>query len=249
MSAGNWLNNDGLNLNFGTTKALPEIAGDYVMYGDQREIEVYLNLAPDTVTAGGNVLPGLLQYSTLLFGSSTTTAAAAGIISETVLFPLQTTTNTLTGTVSGIITPQLFLESIEVVTLIPMTASSATGINLGLVTAQTGQASGPPTWWVQVAPNAGVQLLTGSAFVNSQFTTVGQKVILYPTTQIPAAAAGQGSWLVDGNVPLTTTTVGAASTTPLAQSAFLSAGAVGGTYTGGLLKIRIRYSYYGLINN
>lgn len=248
MVTGSWLNNDGLNLQYGTSKALPEIAGDYVMYGDQREIECYLNLAPDTVLVGGNTLPGLLQYSTLLFGANTTTSQAAGIISLTTSIPLQTSTNTLTGTVSGISSPQLFLEAIEVVTLIPMTASSATGINLGLVTAQTGQATGPSTWWVQVAPNAGVQLLAGSAFVNSQFTTVGQKVILYPTTQIPAAAAGQGSWLVDGNMPVTTTTTGAAATTPLAQNAFLSAGAVGGTYTGGLLKIRIRYSYYGIIN-
>lgn len=248
MSSGDWLNNDGLHLQFGTTKALPEIAGDYVMYGDQREIEVYLNLAANTVVAGGNVLPGLLQTTSLTFGSSTTTAAAAGIISDTVLFPLQTTTNTLTGTVGGINTPQLFLEAIEVVTLIPMTASGATAVNLGLVTAQTGQASGPPTWWVQVAPNAGLQLLSG--MVNASFTTVGQKVIYFPTTQIPvAAAANQGVWLAAGNVPLTTTKVDASASSALAQSAFLSAAAVGGTYTGGLLKIRIRYSYFGLINN
>jgi len=246
MVTGSWINNDGLNLQYGTSKALPEIGGDFLMYGDQREIEVYLNLAADTVTYGGNTLPGLLQYSTLLFGSSSTTSQAAGVISLTTLFPIQTYTNTLTGTVSGLSGPQVNLESVEVVTLIPMTASSATGINLGLVTAQTGQASGQPTWWVQVAPNAGVQLLNN--LTNAMFTTVGQKVILYPTTQIPAAAVGQGTWLIDGNMPVTTTTTTASASSPLAQSAFLSAGAIGGTYTGGLLKIRIKYNIYGVIN-
>jgi hypothetical protein len=248
MVAGSWLNNDGLNLQFGTAKALPEIGGDYLMYGDQREIELYLNLGPDTIAAGENTLPGLLQTTSLLFGSSSTTSQAAGIVSLTTLFPLQTFTNVLTGAVSGINNPQLFLESVEVVTLIPMTASGATALNLGLVTAQTGQLSGPPTWWVQVAPNAGLQILSG--LVNASFTTVGQKVILFPTTQIPVAAgANQGVWLVAGNVPVTTTTTTASATSPLAQSAFLSAGAVGGTYTGGLLRIRIKYSFYGNISN
>lgn len=243
MSSGNWLNYDGLNLNYGTTKALPEIAGDFMTYGDNREIEVYLNLASNTQ----NGLPGLLQYSTLLFGSSSTTAAAAGIISDTLLFPLNNNTTAIPTTGSSPIYPITYIEQIEIVTLIPMVASSATGINLGLVTAQT-QTSGA-SQFVQVTPNAGTQLLKGSGFTNSLFTTVGQKIVLTPLTadSIPAATAGQGDWLILGNIPVTTIYSDSAST-KLATSAFLSAGAVGGTYTSGLLKIRIKYATYGQIN-
>jgi hypothetical protein len=244
MVSGNWLNYDGLNLNYGTTKALPEIAGDFMTYGDNREIEVYLNLAPNTL----NGLPGLLQYSTLLFGSSSTTAAAAGIISETLLFPLNNGTSAIPTTGSTPLYPIIYLEQIEIITLIPMVASSATGINLGLVTTQT-QASGA-SQFVQVTPNAGTQLLKGSGFTNSLFTTVGQKIVLTPLTadSIPASTAGQGDWLILGNVPVTTIYSNSASTA-LAGSAFLSAGAVGGTYTSGLLKIRIKYCIYGTIND
>jgi hypothetical protein len=244
MVAGNWLNNDGLNLNYGTTKALPEIAGDFMTYGDNREMEVYLNLAANSQ----NGLPGLLQYSTLNFGSSTTTLAAAGVISDTLIFPLNNATTAVYVAGASPTYPIIYLEQIEVIVLQAAVPSSATGINLGLVTAQTGQTSGPPTWLIQVLPNAGVQLL--SNLTNAMMTTVGQKIILtsLAADSIPVASAvGQGSWLALGNMPLTTTLSSVGG--PLAGSAWLSAGAIGGTYTSGLLKIRIKYCIYGVIND
>ena len=44
MVAGSWMNNDGLYLQFGTQKAVPEVAGDYMSYGSNRVVEVYLDL-------------------------------------------------------------------------------------------------------------------------------------------------------------------------------------------------------------
>jgi len=54
MSSGNWLNNDGLYLQFGTAKAVPETAGEYRMPGANRVIDVVINLAtlPAFGTAG-----------------------------------------------------------------------------------------------------------------------------------------------------------------------------------------------------
>lgn len=42
---GSWLNNDGLYLEYGTQKATPVTAGEYVTYGSLREIEFKLTLA------------------------------------------------------------------------------------------------------------------------------------------------------------------------------------------------------------
>ena len=39
-----WMNNDGLYLKYGTTKAVPNTGGDYVSYGNNREAEFTLNL-------------------------------------------------------------------------------------------------------------------------------------------------------------------------------------------------------------
>jgi hypothetical protein len=49
MVGGNWLDPDGLYRQYGTTKAVPETAGDYLSYGDTREIEVTIDLT--TLTA------------------------------------------------------------------------------------------------------------------------------------------------------------------------------------------------------
>ena len=242
MVAGYWLNNDGLSLQYGTQKAIPEIGGDFLTYGENREVEVYLNLAANTQ----NGLPGLLQTTSLSFAAGGT-AAQAGIISGTTIMPLNNNGTAIPTTGSTPVYPIIYLEQIEVVTLIPAIASGATSINLGLVTSQISATAGAPATWVQVAPNPGVQLL--NAFVTASMGTVGQKVTLYPTGVIPAGtAANQGSWLALGNMPLTTT-VSQAGTTTLANSAFLSAAAVGGTYTSGLLKIRIKYFTYGPIIN
>lgn len=50
MVAGNWMDTDGLYRQYGTSKAVPTTAGDYLSYGETREIEFTVTLAN---TAGG----------------------------------------------------------------------------------------------------------------------------------------------------------------------------------------------------
>ena len=45
MSSGNWLNKDNLFLQYGTSKAVSEVGGEYHMPGANRVIEVDINLA------------------------------------------------------------------------------------------------------------------------------------------------------------------------------------------------------------
>lgn len=63
MVGGNWLNNDGLYIQYGTTKAIPEVAGDYLSYGDTREIE--LTITPSTLTT-----TPVIQSNTTFFPSN-----------------------------------------------------------------------------------------------------------------------------------------------------------------------------------
>lgn len=49
---GTWLNNDGLYLKFGPTKTTPAAAGDYLSYGETRDIEITISdLTTLTTTA------------------------------------------------------------------------------------------------------------------------------------------------------------------------------------------------------
>jgi hypothetical protein len=48
MAGGNWTNNDGLFLQFGTSKAVPTTMGDYLSYGEWRDIE--FTLTPSGLT-------------------------------------------------------------------------------------------------------------------------------------------------------------------------------------------------------
>lgn len=62
MVTGNWLNNDGLYLQYGTSKATPETAGEFLSYGDNRVVEVLIDLTTLTTTAA-------IQSNTELFPS------------------------------------------------------------------------------------------------------------------------------------------------------------------------------------
>lgn len=44
MGTGSWLNNDGLMLQYGTQKTIPEQGGDYKSYGQTRVLEVMIDL-------------------------------------------------------------------------------------------------------------------------------------------------------------------------------------------------------------
>lgn len=273
MVAGSWLNADGLPLQYGTSKALPEAGGDYLAYGDTREIGLTLNLCAPGTGAGGVLYTGgstvntsggyTAQFTsgTAFQGVPTTANFWTGIVSNTTLFPLQTISPTLSttsiygasGTGNIFSAPQLVIEEIDVYTIIGMTATgSATGISLGLVYASPETSTGTAQQYIQVTPNAGVQLL--SSLPNAAFTTAGQRVqvtkgsVAVGTTGM--TSTGSGSWL-SGQVPLVTN-----STLPngsLPTTAFLSIQSAGGYYTlspatAGLIEVRIKYHYVGQIN-
>src|SRR6266446_6143947 len=82
MVAGFWYNQDGLPLQYGTQKAIPELGGDYLVYGETREIEQLIPLVPMVIA--GNTVPA---PPTTFTGN--TTVIAAGIQSLTNLVPLQ----------------------------------------------------------------------------------------------------------------------------------------------------------------
>jgi len=225
---GQWNNNDSLVLQFGTTKALPDYAGEYSLSGSTREMEFLVPLVP--VTIGGMTIPGIPTTF-----SGTSTYAAAGISNPDFLFPLQTTAvQTASGSALTITRPQLFIEQVQVTAL--SGAVGGTNLSIGLATLN-------PTnqQFVQVTPNAAVQL------VNTVVTAslpVGQTVTWYQagttTDSVPASVAGGGAWI--GQVPLVTNAI-----TPLPQNAWVSAIATG-TFTDGLLKVKVRYTAYGSIN-
>ncbi len=51
MAIGSYFDPDGLLRQYGTQKAIPTTGGDYLSYGDTRELEVTINLANLTTTA------------------------------------------------------------------------------------------------------------------------------------------------------------------------------------------------------
>ncbi len=235
MVGGFWLNQDGLPLQFGVQKAIPEIGGDYLVYGETREIEQLIPLIPMQV---GNGNPLVAAPPTSFVGTGL--PSAAGIQSLTTLVPLQLTAPQ-TSAVSGNLVftnTQLFFESVEVETIIG--ATGGTSLAVGLVTQQPGQPSGA---FVQVTPNPGVQLVNGILIAN--MAAAGQRVTYtVPSTtglkwDTATAVAGGGVWL--SNVPLVTNAI-----TPLPTSAWISTIATG-AFTNGLIKLRLRYTMYGNI--
>jgi len=234
MVAGFWYNQDGLPIQYGTQKAIPEMGGDYLMYGETREIEQLIPLVPMTIS--GNQVPAPPTAF-----SGTTTPIAAGIQSLNTLVPLQTTAVNTGGTSITFTAPQLFFEEVTVETLIG--ATGGTSLAVGLVS--TSQLPGTPnSTFVQVTPNAGTQLINTLAI--ARIATAGQRW----TSTAPAttglrwdtvtATDTSGNWL--GNVPLVTNAI-----TPLPTSAWISTIATG-TFTNGLIKLRLRYTIYGQIN-
>jgi hypothetical protein len=250
MVSGFWLNQDGLPLQFGTQKVIPELGGDYLMYGENREVEAYINLGATSFGFGAVQNPGLPGTTF----SGTGTPNAAGIVSLTTLFPLQAaliTVGGITETIpplassAGVLTflqPHLWIDQIDLEVIVAATAGTggATGLaGVGLVT--TNPTNGQ---FAQVTPNAGVQLL--GATTNAKMA-VGMHYTWYSdgTAFGTASPPTAGSWL--GNVPVVTNSI-----TPLPTNGFISALTTGGPYTGtnagGLLKLRVRYNYYGVIN-
>ncbi len=238
MSTGFWINNDGLPLQFGTQKAIPEVGGDYLIYGETREIEQLIALVPCTWGSGNIQLPAA---PTSFVGTGL--PSAAGIQSMTTLFPLQITpVTTVSGGVITFTTTQLMIESVSVMPLIGAVGGTSLAVGLAFINPATSA-------FVQVTPNAGTQLIGSTAFVTASMANAGQQTTWYragtTTDSVPASVAGGGDWLsnaVTTGVPLVTNAV-----TPLPTDAFISSIATG-TFTNGLLKLRVRYTLFGNIS-
>ena len=249
MTTGYWINQDGLPLQFGTAKAQTAQAGDYLVYGETREFEQFINLVPMAMGAGGVQTPAPPTSF-----SGTSTPIAAGIQQLTNIIPLQTTTP-VTAASGGVITftaPQIFFESVEVETIIP--ATGGTSIAVGLVAAvPTNIGQSQTSGFVQVTPNAGVQLINGLTTTNmgtigykALWTQAGSTGVLFSATN-GTPIAGGGSW-IGTNTPVPTNTIygpnGAATIIP--SKAYLSTIATG-AFTSGLVKLRLRYTIVGNI--
>src|SRR5258705_11534779 len=84
---GFWFDNDGLYRQYGVTKAVPEIGGDYHREGEYRILEYLLDLT--TLTPNGtNIIP------------SNTTFIQSGIYVESVELVVETAAVGATGTLS-----------------------------------------------------------------------------------------------------------------------------------------------------
>ena len=237
MATGFWLDPDGRPRQFGTSKAIPEVGGEYLIYGETREIEQLIPLVPYATGSGGVQVPA---PPTSFVGTGT--PIQAGIQSLTDIVPLQINpVTTVSGGVLTFTTNQLFFEQVEVDTIIG--ATGGTSISVGLAAVSPGT---PSSSYVQVTPNAGVQLINGLLIAN--IATSGQKTTwnLPGATGIQSGAAanntiaGGGSWL--GTVPLVTNAI-----TPLPSKAYISTIATG-AFTNGLIKLRLRYTVYGNIS-
>lgn len=238
MVGGFWLDPDGRSRQYGTTKAIPEVGGDYLVYGETREIEQLIPLVPMVVGSGGQQVPA----PPTSFVGTGLTSIAAGIQSLTDIVPLQINpVTTVSGGVLTFTTNQLFIEQVELDTIIA--AAGGTSISVGLVAEVPGSPSGT---YVQITPNPGVQIInaaTAAAAMQASGvkTTWNQPGATGIQGGVANTVAGGGTWL--GTVPLVTNAL-----TPLPSKAFLSTIATG-AFTNGLVKVRIRYTVYGSISN
>ena len=247
MVAGYWVNQDGLPLQFGVSKVQTAQGGDYLVYGETREIEQFIPLVPMAMGTGGVQTPAPPTSF-----SGTSTPIAAGIQQLTQIVPLQITpVTTVSGGVITFTTSQLFFEQVEVDTIIG--ATGGTSVSIGLVASQPNvPAQSQTAGYVQVTPNAGVQIVNG--LLTANMATSGQKALFTQpgsTGLLMSAAngtpiAGGGSWL--GSVPLVTNTMyNTAGQVILPAKAYISTIA-SGTFTSGLIKLRLRYTLYGNIS-
>jgi hypothetical protein len=256
MVAGYWPNQDGLNIQYGTQKAIPEIGGDYMVYGDVREIEQYIPLVPMQIGNGNVAVPAPATSF-----SGTTSSAAAGIQSLTTLFPLAqiAPVTAVSGGQYTFVAPQIFIEQVEVDCLLTATVGTDTAatLSVGLAFLNPGSPSSTFTQITSSIGSAGQQILNVFPLLSGSAATVqataGAKTIYcgaangftFTSGSAPAAVAtGGGSW-VGTFSPIPTNAI-----TPLPQSAWLSSiiNNTGGAIGGGLLKLRIKYVLFGGTN-
>jgi hypothetical protein len=276
MVAGSWFNQDGLYIQYGTQKAVPEMGGEYLAYGETRAVETYVCIASTTFgnpVSGANVSVGALPSS--FVGNSTAPGAAlsAGIQTLNTYLPLQTIAPILTATAGqGLLLnqEQMWLDRVDWEVLVTAntgnttTAAGLTGIGLvGVVnqqmTAATSVTSVPV--FVQITPNAGTQLLggtsTGTLTAGFKWTyypagSAGTAMTVVPTSSAPAGGVWGGNWPLVTNAQTNPTWTSPQNPSGLIPWAYISSLASTGQFLGstasGLAKIRIFWNKYGTIN-
>lgn len=285
MVSGSWFNPDGLYIQYGTSKAVPDLGGEYLVYGQTRLVEVYISLASTTFgNPASNTNPVTVGPLPSTFTGSSTAAGAAlsaGIQTINTFLPLQTIAPVLTassGSSTGnlINQEQMWLDQVEVLTLIGATAPTASGLTgVGLVfpvtqqmTAATGLTNPGYSQFVQVTPNASTQLL---GFTSNATMSAGTKYIMLPngsagnamisaqsvgtltaTGSVPTGGLWGGNWPLVTNISTNPTWTSPQNPTGLPPWAYISAIASTAQYTGsiaaGLLKLRVYWTKYGSIN-
>lgn len=143
MVGGNWLDTDGLFRQYGTSKAVPTTAGDYLSYGELREIELTLTLA-NLTPAGTFVLANTTMFPSNVFVEQVeldVEVAAAGGTSVSIGTMRADRTTVGTGGTSN----TSFVNAVLLATLTPagtkliynVPAAGAGGSALGTTTAFT----------------------------------------------------------------------------------------------------------------
>jgi len=273
MVAGQWTNLDGLPLNFGITKAVPELGGDYVAYGESRVAEFYITYGQAVWGTGSVPAFNAMGVGPWSAGISTVTNATnpanIGVVSQTLLWPLQTTTASGAGSLAqtgfvttsstiNLVCSQLFVEQMEIEAL--SSFNGTTGFSVGLAA------------WNPVSQNFGIVSpnVNGSLTVPQHFFSVSSAVMANMTAGFKAVYgpnglmyAGQG--LASASCPTVVITAGqqlgnisavtgifsgaAQVTTNIPSQAFIvavSTAAMGST-AAGLAKVRLKYYVYGNI--
>jgi hypothetical protein len=205
MSFGSWLNNDGLLLQYGTQKAIPDQGGDYLAYGQVRVAEVVIDL--------------------------TSLTTSPQIQSQTTFFP------------AGL---NFITERVEVFTEIASTGGTSFSVGLGYPSGSTYANittkvlnNETPTTTSFTGSYVGVTAISNTAFVNAMLNaatnTLGDVVTLAIGAAIPAAdTTYNGAYI-------------GAQSTATTNPNYITALAAG-TYTAGLVRVRIFYRGLGTIS-
>lgn len=278
MVAGQWTNLDGLPLNFGTSKAVPEMGGDYMTYGESRVAEFYVTYGQAVWGTGSVPAVPALGVGPWSAGISTVTNATnpanIGVVSQTLLWPLQTTVASGAGSAAqtgfvttsstlNLVCSQLFVEQMEFEVL--SNFNGTTGFSVGLAA------------WNPVSANFGIVSpnVNGSLTVPQHFFSVssavmanftaGYKVVYGPGGMMYNFVPGVGTNAASASCPTVVLTAGqqlgnisattgifsgaAQVTTNIPSQAFIvavSTAAMGST-AAGLAKVRLKYYVYGNI--
>lgn len=142
MAGGNWMNNDGLYVQYGTTKAVPTTMGDYLSYGETREIEFTVTLA-NTAAGATTILGNTTFVPTGVFieqvEMDVETAAAGGTSFSIGTMRADRTTTGSGGTAAGsFITGEVLATVTPAGKKVVYTAGvSAAGTAIGTTTAYT----------------------------------------------------------------------------------------------------------------